>query len=145
MNDGAKTSRIMFIFQVGATNNTTNQISISFSGATAACLSVDSGAIGIGPLASAQSAMTAIDAALTSISSFMGDVGATQKQLQYTINNLTTSVQNYTSSQSTIEDVDMASEISNLTKNRILQQSAMAMLAQDNAQPQTILKLLNNL
>jgi len=132
-------------FQVGATNNTTNQISISFSGATAACLSVDSGTIGISSLASAQSAMTAIDAALTSVNSFMGDVGATQNQLQYTINNLTTSVQNYTSSQSTIEDVDMASEISNLTKSQILQQSAMAMLAQANAQPQTILKLLNNL
>ena len=72
----------------------------------------------------------------------MGDVGATQNQLQYTINNLTTSIQNYTSSQSTIEDVDMASEISTLTKNQILQQSAMAMLAQANSQPQTILKLL---
>jgi len=86
--------------------------------------------------------MTAIDTALTSINSYMGNVGATQNQLQYTINNLTTSIQNYTSSKSTIQDVDMASEISNLTKNQILQQSAMAMLAQANAQPQAILKLL---
>jgi len=129
-------------FQVGATNSATNQISISFNGATAACLAVDSGTISIASLASAQVAMTAIDTALTSINSYMGDVGATQNQLQYTINNLTTSIQNYTSSQSTIQDVDMASEISNLTKNQILQQSAMAMLAQANAQPQTILKLL---
>lgn len=129
-------------FQVGASNSLTNQLSISFNGATAACLSVDSGAIGIASLPSAQTAMDKIDAALASINTFMGNVGATQNQLQYTINNLTTSVENYTSSKSTIQDVNMASEISNLTKNQILQQSAMAMLAQANAQPQTILKLL---
>ncbi len=72
----------------------------------------------------------------------MGAVGGLQNQLQYTVNNLTTSIQNYTSSESTIEDVDMASEVSNLTKNQILQQSAISMLAQANAQPQQILKLL---
>ena len=139
---GTGTGASGITFQVGATNSGTNQISISFNGATAACLSVDSGTIGIASLASAQTAMDKIDSALTSINAFMGDVGATQNQLQYTINNLTTSIQNYTSSQSTIEDVDMASEISTLTKNQILQQSAMAMLAQANSQPQTILKLL---
>ena len=130
-------------FQVGATNNATNQITISFNNATATSLGVDSSSIGISSLVSAQAAMTAIDTALTSINSYMGNVGATQNQLQYTINNLTTSIQNYTSSKSTIQDVDMASEISNLTKNQILQQSAMAMLAQANAQPQAILKLLS--
>ncbi len=139
---GTGTGASGITFQVGATNSGTNQISISFNGATAACLAVDSGTIGIASLASAQTAMDKIDSALTSINAFMGDVGATQNQLQYTINNLTTSIQNYTSSQSTIEDVDMASEISTLTKNQILQQSAMAMLAQANSQPQTILKLL---
>jgi flagellin len=86
--------------------------------------------------------MDAIDSALTSINSYMGNVGAFQNQLQYTVNNLTTSIQNYTSSESTIADVDMASEVSNLTKNEILQQSATAMLAQANSQPQQILKLL---
>ena len=86
--------------------------------------------------------MTALDTALTSINAAMGDVGGLQNQLGYTINNLTTSIQNYTSSTSTIEDVDMASEVSNLTKNQILQQSAMAMLAQANSQPQNVLKLL---
>ena len=86
--------------------------------------------------------MTAIDSALTSINSFMGNVGAFQNQLQYTVSNLTTSIQNYTSSESTIMDVDMAAEVSNLTKNQILQQAGTAMLAQANSQPQQILKLL---
>ncbi len=129
-------------FQVGAKNNSNNQIVVTFDGATAACLSVDTNTVSIGSLASAQAAMDAIDTALTSINTSMGNVGGFQNQLQYTINNLTTSMQNYTSSESTIEDVDMAAEVSNLTKNQILQQSATAMLAQANSQPQQILKLL---
>ena len=129
-------------FQIGATNNSNNQIVISFNGATASCLGVSSGTVGIASLASAQQAMDALDTALTSINSYMGDVGSFQNRLQYSINNLTTSIQNFTSSQSTIEDVDMASEVSRFTKNQILQQTGMAMLAQANTAPQSILKLL---
>jgi|SRR5208283_2669753 len=69
------------------------------------------------------------------------NIGAFQNQLQYSVNNLTTSIRNYTFSESTIEDVDTAFEVSNLTKNQILQHAAMAMLAQANAQPLQILKL----
>jgi flagellin len=133
-------------FQVGATNATSNQFTVTFNGATAACLGVSSAGasgININALTSAQAAMDAIDTALTSINAYMGNIGAYQNMIQYTVSNLTTSIQNYTSSQSTIQDVDMAAEVSNLTKNQILQQSAMAMLAQANAQPQTILKLLS--
>ena len=140
---GVATSGITF--QIGATNATNNQLIIKFTGATTACLGVSSGGtggIGIDSLVSAQAAMTALDSALTSINASMGSVGGLQNQLGYTINNLTTSIQNYTSSASTIEDVNMASEVSNLTKRQILQQSSMAMLAQANSEPQNVLKLL---
>ena len=141
-NSGNAASGITF--QIGATNNANNQIIISFNGATATCLGVSSGSVGIGSLASAQAAMDALDTALTSINSYMGGVGSYQNRLQYTINNLTTSIQNYTSSQSTIQDVDMASEVSTFTKNQILQQTGMAMLAQANSMPQSILTLLQH-
>ena len=140
-NSGSGASGITF--QIGATNNSNDQIVISFNGATASCLGVSSGTVGIASLASAQQAMDALDTALTSINSYMGDVGSFQNRLQYTINNLTTSIQNFTSSQSTIQDVDMASEVSTFTKYQILQQTGMAMLAQANAAPQSILKLLS--
>jgi flagellin len=130
-------------FQIGATNSSSNQIVVTFNGATTSCMSVSSTTVGIGTLASAQAAMTAIDSALTSINAYMGDIGGYQNQLQYAVSNLTTSIQNYTSSESTIMDVDMAAEVSNLTKNQILQQAGTAMLAQANAQPQQILKLLS--
>jgi flagellin len=128
-------------FQVGSTNATNNQFSVSFSSAKTSDLGVGTG-VDLNSAGDAQAAMTAIDSALTSVNSYMGQVGGLQNQLQYTINNLSTSIQNYTSSESTIEDVDMASEVSTLTKNQILQQSAMAMLAQANSEPQQILKLL---
>ncbi|MGC9964518.1 MAG: flagellin [Syntrophobacteraceae bacterium] len=140
--DGTGNAVSGITFQVGATNVSSNQIIVTFDGATTGCLAVGTSTVGIGSLTSAQAAMDAIDSALTSINSYMGNVGAFQNQLQYTVNNLTTSIQNYTSSESTIADVDMASEVSNLTKNEILQQSATAMLAQANSQPQQILKLL---
>jgi flagellin len=127
-------------FQVGATNDGNNQVALTFSNSTQAGLGVNN--LNISSLSQAQSAMTTLDNALISINAYMGDIGGYQNQLQYSINNLTTGIQNFTSSASTIEDVDMASEVSNLTKSQILEQSAMAMLAQANTQPQSILKLL---
>jgi len=128
-------------FQVGTTNSNSDQIVVKFDSATASALGVSS-TIGINGLASAQAAMSAIDTALTSINSFMGTVGAYQNRMQYTIDNLSTSIEEYSSSESTIRDVDMSSEISDFTKNQILQQAGMAMLAQANSGPQQILTLL---
>ena len=127
-------------FQVGASNITSEQFNIALTTATT------SSGLGLSTLTltggNAATAMDFLDAALTSINTYMGDVGGYQNQLQYAMSNLTTSIQNFTSSESTIEDVDMASEVSTMTKNEILQQSSMAMLAQANSQPQQILKLL---
>ena len=128
-------------FQVGAVNSAVNEIVVNFNGATATCLGVST-SIGIGTLASAQSAMDAIDTALTSINAYMGQIGAFQNRLQYTIDNLAVSIENYSSSESTIRDVDMADEISTFTKNQILQQAGMSMLAQANSAPQQVLTLL---
>ena len=144
--DGNTTATGGITFQVGATYNSNNYMVVKFSGATTDCLGVSSANnVSISTLASAQAAMNALDTTLTSINAYMGSVGGMQNQLGYTINNITTSIQNYTSSESTINDVDMASEVSTLTKNQILQQSAMAMLAQANAEPQNVLKLLQTI
>ncbi len=129
-------------FQVGALNVANNQLNISFDSAKTTDLKVDKGTIQVDTQAHAQAAMDALDTALTSINMYMSNVGALQNELQYTVNNLTTGIDNFTSSASTIEDVNMATEVSTLTKNQILQQTAMGMLAQANSQPQSILKLI---
>lgn len=140
--DGTGNASSGITFQVGATNSTQDQIVVSFNSANTTALGVVSSSVGIGTLASAQAAMTAIDNALTSINSYMGNIGAYQNRLQYTTDNLSTSITNFTASQSTIQDVDMASQISSFTKEQILQQAGMAMLAQANSTPQQILTLL---
>jgi flagellin len=142
--DGNTTATNGITFQIGGTYSADNMMVVQFNGATTDCLGVSGTAnkISVSTLASAQAAMNAIDTALVSINAYMGTVGGLQNQLQYSLNNITTSIQNFTSSASTIEDVNMATEVSNFTKNQILQQSSMAMLAQANAEPQNVLKLL---
>jgi flagellin len=128
-------------FQVGQTNGNDFQLALNMKGAKGSDLGLTS-ATTIGGLASAQIAMGTLDTALSSINSYMGTVGAYQNRLQYTMENLATSIENFSASESTIRDVDMAFEVMTFTKSQILQQSGMAMLAQANTAPQQILTLL---
>ena len=83
-----------------------------------------------------------IDAAIQTVSAQRAKLGAAQNRMEYAIESITVTAENLTSAESRIRDVDMASEMVNFTKNNILQQSAMAMLAQANQQPMQILSLL---
>jgi len=130
-----------FTFQIGASNVSSDRIGVNLKGVSSAALAISTN-VGIGSAASAASAMDAIDTALTSVNSYMAEIGAYQNRLQYTMDNLTTMIENYSASESAIRDVDMAAEVTEFTKNQILQQSGMAMLAQANSAPQQILTLL---
>ena len=90
----------------------------------------------------ATAAIKVLDNALTAVSAERSKLGAFQNRLEHTINNLGTSSENLTSSESRIRDVDMAKEMMNFSKNNILSQAAQAMLAQANQQPQGVLQLL---
>ncbi|MBW7452488.1 flagellin [Paenibacillus sepulcri] len=96
---------------------------------------------GITQLTSA-STLSAIETAIKNTSTERAKLGAKQNRLEYTSNNLGTTVENLTASESRIRDTDMASEMVNLTKNNILLQASQAMLAQANSQPQGVLSLL---
>jgi flagellin len=90
----------------------------------------------------ASNAITAIDAAITQVSSVRADLGAKQNRFEHTINNLNTTIENTTASESRIKDTDMASEMTKFTQNQVLVQAGTAMLAQANQSTQSILKLL---
>jgi len=130
-----------FTFQIGSQNVSSDRISVDLQAVSSASLAVST-TVGIGTAASAQSAMDSIDTALTSVNTYMSKIGAYQNRLQYTMDNLNTMIENYSASESAIRDVDMAAEVTAFTKNQILQQSGMAMLAQANSAPQQILTLL---
>ncbi len=87
-------------------------------------------------------AVSLINAAITNISTFAATLGAVQNRLQYTADAISITEQNMTAAKSSITDVDMAAEMTKLTQQQILQQAGTAMLAQANAEPQMVLKLL---
>ena len=86
--------------------------------------------------------ITRADAALTAVSSLRSQFGAIQNRFESTIANLTTTAENLTASRSRIQDADFAAETAALTRAQILQQAGVAILAQANAAPQTVLALL---
>lgn len=90
----------------------------------------------------AQAAITVFDDAIQRVSSERARLGAIQNRLEYTVDNLKTMSENVTSSESRVRDLDMALEMTNFTKNNILNQAAQAMLAQANQLPQGVLQLL---
>ncbi|CCW35660.1 flagellin/flagellar hook associated protein [Chthonomonas calidirosea] len=91
----------------------------------------------------AENAIQIVDEAISQVSQLRANLGALQSQtLQATANYLGIGVQNLSASESQIRDTNVAQEVVNLTKNQIIEQSATAMLAQANAAPQLLLKLL---
>lgn len=92
--------------------------------------------------AAANEVIKMLDNAISTVSSSRATLGAIQNRLEHTINNLQVTKENLTSSESRIRDADMALEMTEFTRNNILNQSATAMLAQANQLPQGVLQLL---
>ena len=92
----------------------------------------------------AQDALAIIDQSLTEVATVRGELGAFQKHtLESNLTSLQVAAENMTAAESTIRDTDMAQELATFTRNQIMTQSATAMLAQANAMPQHVLRLLN--
>jgi flagellin len=98
--------------------------------------------IDISTAAGANLAIDIADGALSLVNSIRADMGAVQNRFQSTISSLSTTSENLTAARSRIQDTDFAAETANLTRAQILQQAGVAMLAQANALPQLVLKLL---
>ena len=98
--------------------------------------------IDISTVDGAQKAIRIVDSALNKVNAQRAQFGAIQSRFESTVNNLQTSTENLQAARSRIRDTDFAAETANLTRAQILQQAGMAMLAQANQVPQTVLSLL---
>ena len=128
-------------FQVGfGTTAGIDTLSVSLAASLSTSLALNSLDIGSGGVTT--TAITNIDSAINTVSSLRGSLGAIQNRLGSTINNLAIQVENLSSAESRIRDVDIAYETAQLTRNNILQQASISVLAQANAQPQSALQLL---
>jgi flagellin len=95
-----------------------------------------------GDTTNAQSAITAIASAISNLGLVQGRVGAGENQLNYAVGLANSQITNFSSAEGDIKDADVASQASNLTKYQVLEQTAVAALAQANSEPQDVLKLL---
>ena len=137
-------------FQVGEGANQTITVTVAdvaaadigAVGAGSAAVVANIGAADLQRSSTAQIAIQSVDAAIASISTERGKLGAVSNRLGSTISNLDQVALNLTASQGRIQDADFAQETGNLAKNQILQQAATAMIAQANASKSSILALV---
>lgn len=87
-------------------------------------------------------ALSIIDGALAQVNTNRAQIGAYENRFTATVSNLQTSTLNITSSLSTVQDTDFASETGSLSRGQILQQAGTAMLVQANSIPNGVLALL---
>jgi flagellin len=80
--------------------------------------------------------------AIAKVSESAGTFGAVQDRIQYTLSNLEVYSENLTAAESALTDVNMATEMTNFTKDEVLQQAGVAILAQANQLPDATLRLL---
>jgi len=99
-------------------------------------------AVNISTVSGANSALAAIDGALTTVNSSRASLGAVQNRFASTIASLQTTVENLSASRSRIQDADFAAETAALSRSQILQQAGTAILAQANASANSVLSLL---
>jgi len=133
-----------FTFKIGTGNVTTeDNLTFSINSATASVLAVDSGAIQIDGAtgANAETASTAVTAAITTLNNSRALVGAAQNRLSFASANLSTAIENAEAARSELMDLDVASEISFFTSKQVLLQAGVSMLAQANQLPQNLLRL----
>jgi flagellin len=109
---------------------------IATAGAT---LSASTGTAGT---ADALAAVTSVNNAISALGTAQGNVGAGENDLNYAIGLATSQSTNFSSAESQIRDADVATEAANLTKAQVLEQASVAAMAQANAAPQAVLKLL---
>jgi len=129
--------------QVGLKNDPTNDRLVFDAGkqnVTVHALGIED--VGTLTKEDAQMNLQKLDDALSTVNSNRSNLGATQNRLQSTINNINIYHENLEAARSRIRDTDMATETSELTKNNILSQAGVSVLAQANQNPQLALKLL---
>ena len=128
------------VLQVGANEGQT--MSFSIDDMSTAALGVNGSKVNLSTQRGASESIGYIDEAINKVSKQRSLLGAVQNRLEHTIANLDNTAENLQSAESTIRDVDMASEMVTMSKYNILQQAGQSMLAQANQSTQGVLSLL---
>ena len=134
--------KLNFNLHVGSDADMTNKINVNIETMNSSYLGIKGLNVTDETGVSATYAVDAIADALQKVSDQRSSLGAVQNRLEHTIANLDNVVENTTSAESRIRDVDMAEEMVEYSKNNILAQAGQSMLAQANQATQGVLSLL---
>lgn len=130
-----------FEFQVGAYKGDENVIKYtSNTNTTASALGLSG--TDVESTGDARDALETIDQALVEISRARANFGAIQSRFESVVNNAGVQIENLEGARSRIADTDFAEAVSDMFRNRSLQQYQIAVLAQANQEPQNVLRLL---
>ncbi|MBT4500299.1 MAG: flagellin [Gemmatimonadetes bacterium] len=129
-------------FQIGPDDAAFNRVEVSIPDLRASgdALNVDDSSVA--SLSEARSALTSIDQAATRVAQERGNLGAAQNRLAFNLSATENRIEQVQASESAISDADFAEEVSRYTRAQVLTESATALLAQANLQPQRVLQLL---
>ncbi len=127
-------------FQVGVNGTSADTITVSGVAATASAIGVAS--LSVSSQAGAQGTLDVLDSAIGVVASLRATFGTTQNRLESTIRSIATAVENISAAESRIRDVDVAVETAALTRNQVLQQAGVSVLAQANVSTSIALSLL---
>jgi flagellin len=125
---------------IGFKSGTGNSLSASLNDLDLTSLGLSS--VNISSSANAQSALSNIDSAISAVATARAEYGSVQNRFEAAISNLQITSESFTAAESRIRDADVAYETSQFTKNQVLVQSGISVLAQANALPQQALALL---
>jgi flagellin len=141
--DGSATS---LTFQVGVHNTTNDRLIVSIADMHASQIGSGAGFqladVDASTITGAQAALGILDSAINDVSAGRAQIGAYENRMQITIQNLATARENLSAANSRIRDVDVAAESAELTKQNILMQAGVSVLAQANQAPSIALSLL---
>ena len=125
--------------QAGA--NIGQTLVLTLTGADSVDLAINTG-FAISALAQASTAIEQVDSAIATVSSIRAGLGATQNRLEFTIATLAIQEENAAASESRIRDANVALETIEFTRNQILVNAGISVLAQANVLPQVALQLI---
>ncbi len=133
--DGSNES---FQFQVGP--NPEQSITVAMKTMTTAAIGISG--LSMSTVSSANEALFRVDRAVDAVSRQRATFGAIQSRLEHVVSNLAVAEENLQAAESRIRDTDMAQEIVNFMRLKILRDSGVAMLMQANLQPESVMRLL---
>lgn len=134
-------SASVITFQVGLDNTASDQISVTFGGLSLSGV-MTSAAVSGASTSQALAALSVIDTAISSVSTARSNFGAAMNRLEAATSNIQTMRLNISAANSRIRDVDVAEETARMSKNQVLSQAGLSILAQANQLPQMATQLL---